>query len=140
IAMMLSYGDNDTYRVGYLQGVGGIRTDVRVVNWSLLSSERYMWETMEKMNDGDALPLNLDPERRTDGVRDVIYYYDYEIPRNVDLRAALEIMLSDDPENKMQTQSGENINILPTKNLKLQVDKQAVLTNKAVPTICKIQL
>jgi len=105
------------------------------VNLSLLSSDWYMRQMMKKVNDADALPINIDPEKIKDGVRDVIYYYDYKIPGNVDLRAALEIMLSDDPENKMQTQSGENINILPTKNLKLQVDKQAVLTNKAVPTI-----
>src|SRR5690606_8288911 len=81
------------------------------------------------------LPINIDPEKIKDGVRDVIYYYDYQIPGNVDLQAALEVMLSDDPQNKVPLQSGESANILPTKNLKLQVDKQAVLTNKAVPAI-----
>src|SRR5690606_22676862 len=79
-AILFSYGDNDTYPSGYLQEGEGIRADVRVVNLSLLSSDWYMRQMMKKVNDADALPINIDPEKIKDGVRDVIYYSDYQTP------------------------------------------------------------
>jgi len=42
-------------------------------------------------------------------------------------------MLSDEQQYKVQLQSGDWANILPTKNMQLKIDKQAVIANKVVP-------
>src|SRR5699024_5723448 len=92
-----------------------------------------MKQMMCKTNDVGAFKSRIDGDKIKDDVRDVIYYVDHNIDRNVDIEDLLTIMLSDNRQNMVQLQSGEYANVLPTKKMQFKVNKSDVLSNQVVP-------
>ncbi|MGN0002081.1 MAG: DUF2723 domain-containing protein [Sphingobacterium composti] len=132
-AILFTYADNDTFPLWYLQEVEGIRTDVRIVNLSYLQSDWYVKQAMQDINSAKAAPIHIDPEKIKKGVRDVIHYYDMQVDGYVDLDTLMEVMLSDNPNNQLPMSNGKYVNVLPTKNIQMVIDKDSVLSNKVVP-------
>ncbi|MGV3760850.1 DUF2723 domain-containing protein, partial [Parapedobacter sp.] len=132
-AILFTYIDNDTFPLWYLQEVEGVRTDVRVINLSLLGMDWAVDQLRLLVNDAPALPLTLENRQYVKGTRDYLYYHDYGIKDSVELEKILALLLSENPADQVEYADGSSRNFLPTKRFKLAVDRQQVIANQVVP-------
>ena len=138
-AVIFTRGDNDTFPLWYVQEVEGYRTDVRVCNYMLSSGYWYVHQMGRKQYESDRLPLSLTPAQYDNGVNEPIFIQDvFEGP--VELKDAIEFIKSDNPRTKVGLMSGDKVNYLPARRLKITVDKEAVIRNGIVPENMKDQI
>ena len=133
-AILFTQGDNDTYPLWYAQEVEGIRTDVRIVNLSLLSVDWYINQLRKKQNDAAPVPMSFDSLQIKGSKRDVVRYFDNpRINKNqyYELSNIMDVIGSDAAGSKTQTTAGLE-NFLPSKKLAITIDKQRILANDHV--------
>jgi len=131
-AILFVYGDNDTFPLWYVQDVENVRPDVRICNVTLLNGDWYIDQMKRKVYDSNPLPITMDHEKYENDVRNTIFVRE-DIKKPIELSTLMKIMLSEESRSKVQTQGGTSYNYMPSKTIKITVDKQKVLSTKTVP-------
>jgi len=131
-AILFTNGDNDTFPLWYVQEVEGYRTDVRVVNLSLLNTDWYIDQQRRAAYDGESVPFSFDWNQYVQGTRDVLYYRDLGVKGRWDVKDFVKFTKRDDSQVKFKTGGNKELPLYPQKKLRISIDKEAVLTNGVV--------
>ena len=133
-AILFTGGDNDTYPLWYVQNVEGFRTDVRVLVTSFANVDWYINQMYNQEYQSVPLPLSLTKEHYKQGsLNDYIPYVENpNVKGAINLSQYMKLIRNESPALQLPVSLGK-INMLPSREMYLNVDVEAVIDKEIVP-------
>ncbi|MGB1618244.1 MAG: DUF2723 domain-containing protein [Flavobacteriales bacterium] len=131
-AILFTNGDNDTFPLWYVQEVEGYRTDVRIVNLSLLNTDWYVEQMKRRAYDSAPVPIRMGEEQYRQGTRDIVLMDPPKDPNNpyVDIEVAMQVALDD--ADQVDYGGGRKYAHLPSNSFSVPVDSAFAVSSGLV--------
>ncbi|MFH6998472.1 DUF2723 domain-containing protein [Flavobacterium sp. FlaQc-57] len=128
-AILFTIGDNDTFPLWYAQEIEHIRTDVKIVNTSLVNTDWYIDQMKAKAYESDPLPISFTHDEYVGDKLDYVAYI-----QKIDTRWNIKDLIDfiKNPKSTVGLQNGQTIHFYPTNKIRVPVDKDVIIKNKVV--------